>query len=116
MPAKSRRVHRYGARERRSTTGCCRSRKSSAPRQPTLATVSRCPPKRPPVTAKKAKAARQGRAAGQAGMAPIGNPRQLLDHGLTDLRRVVLEVAAAGLRSADPGLAVERLVKVDGGF
>ncbi len=49
-------------------------------------------------------------------MAPIGNPRQLLDHGLTDLRRVVLEVAAAGLRSADPGLAVERLVEVDGGF
>jgi glycerate-2-kinase len=68
------------------------------------------------MTANEARAERQGPAAGEAGMAPIGNSRQLLDHGLADLRRVVLEVAAAGLRSADPGLAAERLVQVDGGL
>jgi glycerate 2-kinase len=44
----------------------------------------------------------------------IGNARELLDHGLTELRRVVLDVVTAGLRAADPGLAVDRLVDVDG--
>jgi glycerate 2-kinase len=46
----------------------------------------------------------------------IGNAGELLDHGLTELRRVVLDVASAGLRAADPGLAVDRLVAVDGGL
>jgi len=50
----------------------------------------------------------------ERGGAIIGNARQLLDHGLTELRRIVLDVAAAGLRAADPGLAVDRLVLVDG--
>jgi glycerate 2-kinase len=45
----------------------------------------------------------------------IGNSRELLDHGLTDLRRVVLDVASAGLCAADPSLAVDRLVGLDGG-
>lgn len=44
----------------------------------------------------------------------IGNARELLGHGLTDLRRVVLDVVTAGLRAADPGLAVDRLVDLDG--
>jgi glycerate 2-kinase len=44
----------------------------------------------------------------------IGNARELLDHGLTELRRVVLDVVTAGLRAADPGLAVDRLVGLDG--
>jgi glycerate 2-kinase len=46
--------------------------------------------------------------------AVIGNSRELLGHGLTGLRQVVLEVTAAGLRAADPGRAVERLVRYDG--
>ena len=54
-------------------------------------------------------------AAATTGGAVIGNARQLLDHGLTELRRVVLDVAAAGLRAADPGLATSRLVSLDGG-
>ena len=44
----------------------------------------------------------------------IGNTRELLGHGLTGLRRVVLDVVTAGLRAADPALAVDRLVDVDG--
>jgi glycerate 2-kinase len=44
----------------------------------------------------------------------IGNSRQLLDHGLTELRRVALDVIAAGLVAADPGRAVDRLVRLDG--
>jgi glycerate 2-kinase len=44
----------------------------------------------------------------------IGNTRELLDHGLTELRRIVLDVVTAGLRAADPGLAVDRLVELDG--
>jgi glycerate 2-kinase len=46
----------------------------------------------------------------------IGNTRELLGHGLTELRRVVLDVVTAGLRAADPGLAVDRLVEFDGGL
>jgi glycerate 2-kinase len=46
----------------------------------------------------------------------IGNSRELLDHGLAELRRVVLDVASAGLRAADPGLALDRLVGLDGGL
>ncbi len=52
--------------------------------------------------------------AAEPGDAIIGNARELLDHGLTDLRRVVLDVMTAGLRAADPGLAVDRLVRLDG--
>ena len=52
----------------------------------------------------------------QLGLTPIRNARQLLDHGVTGLRRVVLDVAAAGLRAADPALAVDRLVQVDDGL
>jgi glycerate 2-kinase len=44
----------------------------------------------------------------------IGNSRQLLDHGLTEMRRVALDVIATGLLAADPGLAVDRLVRLDG--
>jgi glycerate 2-kinase len=44
----------------------------------------------------------------------IGNSHELRDHGLTALREVVLEVAEAGLRAANPGDAVERLVRFDG--
>ncbi len=52
--------------------------------------------------------------AAEPGGTVIGNYRQLLDHGLTELRRVVLDVAAAGLRAADPERAVDRLVSLDG--
>ena len=44
----------------------------------------------------------------------IGNSHELRDHGLTALREVVLEVAEAGLRAANPGDAVDRLVRYDG--
>ena len=54
--------------------------------------------------------------AGLAGLAPIDGASRLLDHGMTGLRRVVLEVAAGGLRAADPGSAVDRLVQVEGSF
>jgi glycerate 2-kinase len=47
-------------------------------------------------------------------LAPIANVAVLLDHGAVDLRGVVLDVLAAGLRAADPGSAVDRLVEVDG--
>jgi glycerate 2-kinase len=50
------------------------------------------------------------------GPAPIRNARQLLDHGQAGLRRVVLEVIAAGLEAADPGRAVRRAVRLDGRF
>jgi glycerate 2-kinase len=48
------------------------------------------------------------------GPAIIGNSGELLDHGLTELRRAALDVAATGLRVADPGLAVDRAVSLDG--
>jgi glycerate 2-kinase len=44
----------------------------------------------------------------------IGNAAELLGHGLTTLREMVLDVASAGLRAADPGPAVTRLVRYDG--
>jgi len=50
--------------------------------------------------------------ASQSGLAPVSNASQLLDHGIPGLRQVVLEVAAVGLRAADPALATERLVEV----
>jgi glycerate-2-kinase len=49
-------------------------------------------------------------------LAPIGNADVLLDHGLTELRRVALDVVTAGLHAADPGQAVDRLVEVDGQY
>jgi glycerate 2-kinase len=49
-------------------------------------------------------------------LAPIGNADALLDHGAMALRQVVLDVVATGLRAADPGHAVDRLVEVDGQF
>jgi glycerate-2-kinase len=48
------------------------------------------------------------------GPAIIGNSGELLDHGLTELRRAALDVAATGLLVADPGLAVDRAVRLDG--
>ena len=50
----------------------------------------------------------------EPGVTIIGNAQELLGHGLTELRRVVLDVVTAGLRAADPGLAVDRLVDLDG--
>ena len=55
----------------------------------------------------------QSRAQEQAG-ALIRNRAELLDHGLTELRQVVLRLAEAGLAACDPGAAVERLVHLDG--
>jgi glycerate-2-kinase len=55
-----------------------------------------------------------GPAATESAGTIIGNASQLLDHGLTELRRVVLDVVTAGLRAADPGPAVDRLVRLDG--
>ncbi len=49
-----------------------------------------------------------------ADLAPIANADRLLDHGSAELRRVALDVVAAGLRAADPGAAVDRTVEVDG--
>jgi glycerate-2-kinase len=45
---------------------------------------------------------------------PVVNAAGLLDHGRADLRRAALDVLCAGLRAADPGAAVDRLVQVDG--
>jgi glycerate 2-kinase len=44
----------------------------------------------------------------------IGDTAHLVDHGLAQIRLVALDVAATGLRAADPALAVDRLVHVDG--
>jgi glycerate-2-kinase len=45
---------------------------------------------------------------------PIRNTGPLLDHGLRDLRRVALDVVAAGIQAADPAAAVDRFVQVQG--
>jgi glycerate 2-kinase len=66
------------------------------------------------VTGGEAGIGRRDPAPEQPGDTIIGNTPELLDHGLTELRRVVLDVVTAGLRAADPGLAVDRLVEVDG--
>ena len=66
--------------------------------------------------ATRAEAAGLAGLAGLTGLAPIDGASRLLDHGMTGLRRVVLEVAAGGLRAADPGSAVDRLVQVEGSF
>jgi len=58
----------------------------------------------------------QGRPAELEGLTQIRNASRLLDHGHTALRRVVLDVAAAGLRAADPAAAVGRLVRLDNGL
>lgn len=68
------------------------------------------------MTTSAATAESQGRPAGLDGLTPIRNASQLLDHGHTELRRVVLDVAAAGLRAADPALAVERQVRLHNGL
>jgi glycerate 2-kinase len=68
------------------------------------------------VTVDAAQAAQPSVVASSGDLAPIANSAVLLDHGLTDLRHVTLDVVAAGLRAADPGLAVDRFVEVDGGF
>src|SRR5258707_4500626 len=114
MPARSRRERRSGASGPRSTTGCCRSKRNSAPRLPILAAGSRSRRRPPPVTADQADLERPPRAAPASSEAIIGNSHELLDHGLTELRQVVLEVADARLRAAHPGRAVERLVRYDG--
>jgi hydroxypyruvate reductase/glycerate 2-kinase len=46
--------------------------------------------------------------------ASIGNREALSGHGLTASRSLALRVAEAGLVACDPGLAVERLVQLDG--
>jgi glycerate 2-kinase len=66
------------------------------------------------VTGGEAESGRPDPAPQEPGETIIGNARELLGHGLTELRRVVLDVVTAGLRAADPGLAVDRLVDVDG--
>jgi len=66
------------------------------------------------VTADQADLERPPRAAAPSSGAIIGNAHELLDHGLTELRQVVLDIAEAGLRAAHPGRAVERLVRYDG--
>src|SRR5258708_2258851 len=113
MQARSRRERRSGASGPPSTTGCSRSKRNSAPRLPTLAAGSRSRRRPPPVTADQADLERPPRASASS-EAIIGNSYELLDHGLTELRQVVLEVADAGLRAAHPGRAVERLVRYDG--
>src|SRR5260221_10134623 len=101
MPARSRPERGSGANGPPSTTGCCRSRKNSAPQLPILAAGSRSRP-RPPVTADQADLERPPRAAAPSSEAIIGNAQDLLDHGLTELRQVVLDIAAAGPRAAPP--------------
>src|SRR5258708_22086475 len=108
MPARSRPERRSGASGPPSTTGCCRSRRNSAPQLPMLAAGSRSRP-RPPVTAGQADLERPPHAAAPSSEAIIGNAHELLDHGLTDLRQVVLDIAEAGLRAAHPRRAVEPL-------
>src|SRR5258706_817819 len=112
MPARSRPERRSGASGLPSTTGCCRSRRNSAPQLPILAAGSRSRPRPPPVTADQADLERPPRVAAPSSGAIIGNAQDLLDHGLTELRQVVLDIAEAGLRAAHPGRAVERLVPV----
>jgi glycerate 2-kinase len=68
------------------------------------------------VTAHAAQVAQRRGATNRGDLEPIGNAEALLDHGLTSLRQVTLDVVAAGLNAADPGLAVDRLVQVDGQF
>src|SRR6266851_5112687 len=113
MPARSRPERRSGASGPPSTTGCCRSRKNSAPQLPILAAGSRSRP-RSPVTADQADLERPPHAAAPSSEAIIGNAQDLLDHGLSELRQAVLDIAEAGLRAAHPGRAVERLVRYDG--
>jgi len=55
------------------------------------------------------------RGSGEAGRpASILNVTELLSHGLGGPRELALRVASAGLAACDPGLAVERLVSLDG--
>jgi len=54
------------------------------------------------------------RPGGAADLLPISNARQLLDHGLPGLRRLVLDVVASGIRAASPAAAVDRLVELRG--
>jgi glycerate 2-kinase len=68
------------------------------------------------VTVDGARIAQRTIASSSSDLAAIGNADVLLDHGLTDLRRVALDVITAGLRAADPGDAVDRLVDVDGQY
>jgi hypothetical protein len=68
------------------------------------------------VSVEQAQVARQGTVAHRPDLAPIGNADVLLDHGVVELRAVALDVLAAGLRAADPGDAVDRLVEVEGQF
>jgi glycerate 2-kinase len=68
------------------------------------------------VTVDAAQAAQPSVVAVSSDLAPIANAAVLLDHGLAELRQVSLDVVASGLRAADPGLAVDRLVEVDGQF
>jgi glycerate-2-kinase len=48
------------------------------------------------------------------GLLPIRNSGRLLDHGLTELRLLALDVVTSGIRAANPAAAVGRLVDVQG--
>src|SRR5258706_13921438 len=100
MPARSRPERRSGASGPPSTTGCCRSRRNSAPQLPILAAGSRSRP-RPPVTADQADLERPPHAAAPSSEAIIGNAHELLDHGLTELRRGRPRIGGGG-RGAPP--------------
>lgn len=67
------------------------------------------------MTISAATAASQERPAELDGLLQIRNASRLLDHGPMALRRVVLDVAAAGLQAADPAAAVGRLVRLEKG-
>src|SRR5258708_31192995 len=105
MPARSRPERRSGASGPPSTTGCCRSRRNSAPQLPILAAGFRSRP-RPPVTAGQADLERPPHAAAPSSEAIIGNADELLDHGLTELRQVVLDLSEPGPRARPPRPAV----------
>jgi glycerate-2-kinase len=49
-------------------------------------------------------------------LAPIRDAGALTGHGLSDLRRIALDVVAAGIRAADPATAVSRTLTRDGSW
>jgi glycerate 2-kinase len=66
------------------------------------------------VTVEETQVARPSLASRSHDLAPVVNADRLLDHGVSDLRRLTLDVLTAGLRAADPGRAFDRLVEADG--
>jgi glycerate 2-kinase len=68
------------------------------------------------VTVEQVQLAPPGDVSRKPDLAPISNAGALLDHGAIELRGVALDILATGLRAADPGQAVDRLVEVDAQF